>query len=97
MFAVVELFAGVGGFRLGFEAVNEQSKENKFSVIWSNQWEPTTKTQHASGIYVRRWNLKPIHNEIENLKVSKHVMEKKFRKKFSSFTIHMQMVNQMFI
>ena len=48
MFTVVELFAGVGGFRLGFEAVNEMSEENKFSVIWSNQWEPTTKTQHAS-------------------------------------------------
>lgn len=73
MFAVVELFAGVGGFRLGFEAVNEESKENKFSVIWSNQWEPTTKTQHASDIYVKRWNLKPIHKEIENLIVSKHV------------------------
>ncbi len=42
---VVELFAGVGGFRIGLE----QTK--KYEVVWSNQWEPTTKTQHASLIY----------------------------------------------
>lgn len=46
---VVELFAGVGGFRLGLE------KNNKFKVIWSNQWEPQTKTQHASIIYEDRF------------------------------------------
>ena len=46
---VVELFAGVGGFRLGLE------KNNKFEVIWSNQWEPQTKTQHASIIYEDRF------------------------------------------
>lgn len=42
---VVELFAGVGGFRIGLE------KSKKFEVIWSNQWEPSTKTQHASMVY----------------------------------------------
>jgi len=42
---VVELFAGVGGFRIGLE------KTNNFEVIWSNQWEPSTKTQHASIVY----------------------------------------------
>ena len=41
---VVELFAGVGGFRLGLEKSN-------FQVVWSNQWEPMTKTQHASDVY----------------------------------------------
>ena len=46
---VVELFAGVGGFRLGLE------KLNKYEVIWSNQWEPQTKTQHASLIYEHRF------------------------------------------
>ena len=45
----VELFAGVGGFRLGLE------KFNKYEVIWSNQWEPQTKTQHASLIYEHRF------------------------------------------
>ncbi|NJB37035.1 DNA (cytosine-5-)-methyltransferase [Croceivirga sp. JEA036] len=42
---VCELFAGVGGFRLGLEATNG------FEVIWSNQWEPATKLQHASEVY----------------------------------------------
>ena len=42
---VAELFAGVGGFRLGLE------NTNRFKVIWSNQWEPSTKTQHASMVY----------------------------------------------
>ena len=73
MFTAVELFAGVGGFRLGFEAVNEMSEENKFSVIWSNQWEPTTKTQHASDIYVKRWNLEPIGEEVEKVMKSKMI------------------------
>ena len=45
---VVELFAGVGGFRLGLEQSN-------FEVIWSNNWEPSTKYQHASEIYVKRF------------------------------------------
>ncbi len=46
---VCELFAGVGGFRLGLE------KTNGFKVIWSNQWEPSTKTQHASKVYEARF------------------------------------------
>src|SRR3990172_2866355 len=47
---VVELFAGVGGFRLGLEKAS-----NKYKIIWSNQWEPATKSQHASNIYVKRF------------------------------------------
>ncbi|MGC6421866.1 MAG: DNA cytosine methyltransferase [Flavobacteriaceae bacterium] len=42
---VVELFAGVGGFRIGLESTNN------FEIIWSNQWEPSTKVQHASMVY----------------------------------------------
>ena len=42
---VIELFAGVGGFRIGLE------NTKKFKVVWSNQWEPSTKTQHASMVY----------------------------------------------
>ncbi|WP_350286721.1 DNA (cytosine-5-)-methyltransferase [uncultured Croceitalea sp.] len=45
MLKVCELFAGVGGFRLGLE------KTAGFQVVWSNQWEPSTKTQHASLVY----------------------------------------------
>ncbi len=46
---VIELFAGVGGFRLGLE------KTGKYQVVWSNQWEPSTKTQHASMVYEARF------------------------------------------
>lgn len=45
---VAELFAGVGGFRLGLEKSN-------YKVVWSNQWEPSTKMQHASMVYEARF------------------------------------------
>ena len=47
---VVELFAGVGGFRIGLERAS-----SNFKIVWSNQWEPSTKTQHASMVYQNRW------------------------------------------
>ena len=43
---VVELFAGVGGFRLGLEKCS-----NRFETIWANQWEPGKKKQHAFECY----------------------------------------------
>lgn len=46
---VIELFAGVGGFRLGLE------KAGCYTVVWSNQWEPSTKRQHASEVYEARF------------------------------------------
>jgi len=49
---VIELFAGVGGFRLGLE----QTKN--YEIVWSNQWEPSTKTQHASLVYEARFGAK---------------------------------------
>ena len=53
---VVELFAGVGGFRLGLEKIG-------FDVVWSNQWEPSTKKQHASMVYEARFGEKNHSNE----------------------------------
>ena len=49
---VIELFAGVGGFRLGLEAVHG----GPFHVVLSNQFEPSRKKQHASEIYQARWD-----------------------------------------
>lgn len=46
--AVAELFAGVGGFRIGLAAAG-------FRTVFSNQWEPSTKAQHASDVYVARF------------------------------------------
>ncbi|MGB1318618.1 MAG: DNA (cytosine-5-)-methyltransferase [Flavobacteriales bacterium] len=51
---VVELFAGVGGFRIGLEGFPKKS-DSKYDVVWSNQWEPSTKTQHANLVYANRW------------------------------------------
>jgi len=54
---VVELFAGVGGFRIGLEGPPGTSRDGDFKVVWSNQWEPSTKKQHAAEVYVQRWGL----------------------------------------
>lgn len=56
---VVELFAGVGGFRLGFEGWKGKSSTSgytkrlvqNYETVWSNQWEPGVKVQHASDVY----------------------------------------------
>lgn len=42
----VELFAGVGGFRLGLEAASDA-----LQVIWANQWEPSMREQYAFACY----------------------------------------------
>ncbi len=46
--AVAELFAGVGGFRIGLAAAG-------WKTVFSNQWEPSTKQQHASEVYAARF------------------------------------------
>ena len=43
---VAELFAGVGGFRIGLEKASV-----RFRTIWANQWEPGKKTQYAFDCY----------------------------------------------
>ena len=68
---VIELFAGVGGFRLGLEGWEGKSPssgykkplEPYYKVVWSNQWEPLTKAQHASNIYENRWGKQGHSNE----------------------------------
>lgn len=57
----IELFAGVGGFRLGLEKAHHDTA--KFKIVWSNQWEPSTKTQHASDIYCARFGYENHSNE----------------------------------
>jgi DNA (cytosine-5)-methyltransferase 1 len=53
---VVELFAGVGGFRLGLEgAPGWGARGTGWQVVWSNQWEPSTRRQHASRCYEARF------------------------------------------
>lgn len=59
---VVELFAGVGGFRIGLEGASDA-----FETIWNNQWEPSTLHQDASLVYKARFGSKGHVNRDINL------------------------------
>lgn len=47
---ICELFAGVGGFRLGFERLGTD-----WDTVWFSQWEPGAKTQWAHDCYVQHF------------------------------------------
>ena len=47
---ICELFAGVGGFRLGFDRL-----ESGWETTWFSQWEPGAKTQWAHDCYVQHF------------------------------------------
>ncbi|KGX87012.1 DNA (cytosine-5-)-methyltransferase [Pontibacillus litoralis] len=63
-YTISELFAGVGGFRLGFERAS-----SKWDTVFANQWEPGKNVQHAYDCYINnlrknKFNLKnPLHIE----------------------------------
>ena len=54
--SVVELFAGVGGFRLGLE-----KSSKRYQTIWANQWEPARRSQHAFDCYVSHFGISSHH------------------------------------
>lgn len=62
---VAELFAGVGGFRIGLENTNKKM----FEVTWGNQWEPGKKVQHAFDCYSTKFNT-GIHSNKDIAEVS---------------------------
>ena len=67
---VVELFAGVGGFRLGLE-------KSGHKTVWANQWEPKTKVQHAFDCYSAHFDdsfkdLNTDINEVDYNKIPNH-------------------------
>ena len=47
---ICELFAGVGGFRLGFDRLG-----SGWETVWFSQWEPGARTQWAHGCYVHHF------------------------------------------
>lgn len=56
---ICELFAGVGGFRLGFERL-----EAGWETTWFSQWEPGARTQWAHNCYVQHFGDSPdLNNE----------------------------------
>lgn len=65
---VVELFAGVGGFRIGLEGASDA-----YETIWNNQWEPTTKHQDASLVYRARFGSKGHSNQDINTVPTKDI------------------------
>jgi DNA (cytosine-5)-methyltransferase 1 len=64
---VIELFAGVGGFRVGLNEVTIKNgkvlEKPNFKFVWANQWEPATKEQHAFDCYVARFGKDGASNE----------------------------------
>lgn len=58
---VVELFAGVGGFRVGLE----RADSDFFKFVWANQWEPATKVQPAFDCYIRHYGETENHNNTD--------------------------------
>ena len=60
---VAELFAGVGGFRVGLARAG-------LKTVFSNQWEPATRVQHASSVYVANFGSDG-HSSVDIAKVKK--------------------------
>ena len=47
---ICELFAGVGGFRLGFDRL-----QSGWETVWFSQWEPGARTQWAYDCYLQHY------------------------------------------
>lgn len=62
---IVELFAGVGGFRLGFERASKD-----WQTVWANQWEPGRKNQYAFDCYKYHFNKFGGVNQYSNMDIS---------------------------
>jgi len=69
---VAELFAGVGGFRLGLEGYDNPSlpdmtlpSAGPYTTVWANQWEPpgTVAKQFAARCYETRFGAGSVVNE----------------------------------
>lgn len=64
---VCELFAGVGGFRLGLEKASDE-----WNTVWANQWEPGKKVQHAFDCYCHHFGKNDNHVNIDIAEVDKN-------------------------
>lgn len=54
----IELFGGIGGFRVGLEGAN-----SNFKCVWTNQYEPSTpKVQSAADVYRYHFGEKTLSN-----------------------------------
>ncbi len=77
---VVELFAGVGGFRVGFNQVKKFDKagqaieKSDWDFVWANQWEPGTSIQHAFNVYQQRFGFSKHHVNQDIFKIDKNLI-----------------------
>lgn len=79
---VIELFAGVGGFRCGLNNVtlkgNKVTENNNWKFVWANQWEPSTKSQEAYDCYSKRFGNQDVSNEdifnVDKKKIPNHTL-----------------------
>lgn len=62
---IVELFAGVGGFRVGLER-----SSNEWKTLWANQWEPNKTIQHAFECYKQHFKDEGGINEYSNIDIA---------------------------
>lgn len=72
---LVELFAGVGGFRCGLNHVELKNdkvvEKGNWKCLWANQWEPATKSQEAYDCYSKRFGSDHVSN-VDIFEVDKH-------------------------
>lgn len=63
----VELFAGVGGFRLGLEVASD-----RYKIVWANQWEPSDREQYAFDCYISHFGAREeyVCRDISKVKTS---------------------------
>ena len=70
---VIELFAGVGGFRVGLNNVRGFDKNGKaieerdWKFVWANQWEPSTTMQPAYDCYKIRFGEECLNVNIQEV------------------------------
>lgn len=69
---VMELFAGVGGFRVGLE----RSDKELYKTVWANQYEPSRVTQDAYNCYVHNFGSEGVSNEDINTVDEKDLLDK---------------------
>ena len=79
---LVELFAGVGGFRCGLNKVELKNdkviEHGNWNCVWANQWEPATKTQDAYECYGKRFGFEDLSNvdifEVDKKTIPDHTL-----------------------
>ena len=79
---LVELFAGVGGFRCGLNKVELKNdkviEHGNWDCMWANQWEPATKTQDAYECYGKRFGFEDLSNvdifEVDKKTIPDHTL-----------------------